>query len=128
MKYAWVLVLALVVACDDKPTRAPWKQDVLAVGIDQLGSADRDRELRVKGTIAGPFEVSGSGDDRTVTFSLVDGKATVRVVTTHVVPYDFREHMIGIVHGRWTDGMLHVDALSVEAPEFPDLTKKTPSP
>lgn len=123
-----VLLLALVAACDDTPTKAPWKQNPLAVRIDQLGSANRYRELRVKGTIAPPFEVSGSGADRTITFSLVDGKATVRVVTTHIVPYNFREHMIGIVNGRWTDGMLHVDDLFVEAPDFPDLSTKTPSP
>ncbi len=130
MKYLCFLVLGLVLglgaACDDTPTRAPWKQELLDVRIDQLGSADRHRDLRVKGTIRGPFEVSGSGAERTITFSLVDGKATVRVVATGILPDRFREYMIGIVHGRWTEGMLHADELFVAAPEFPSMPKTLP--
>lgn len=126
MRYAWFLVLALVVACDDTPTRAPWKQELLNVRIDQLGSADLHRDLRVKGTIRGPFEVSGSGADRTITFSLADGKATVRVVATGILPARFHEYMIGIVHGRWTEGMLRADEIAVDAPDFPSVPKTLP--
>jgi len=120
------VLLALVAACDETPTTAPWRQDVLAVRIDQVSSASRYRELRVQGTIAGPFEVSGSGADRTITFSLVDGTASVRVVAIGILPDRFREHMIGIVRGEWSEGILHAHAVYVETPDFPAAPKTLP--
>jgi cytochrome c-type biogenesis protein CcmE len=130
MKY--VLVLLLVLACNGTPTgHAPEKPDLatLDMRIDQLGSVDRDRDLRVTGTVAGPFEVAGDGAGRTITFSLVDGKATVRVIATGVLPDRFREHVTVVIRGRWLGDKLHADDVFVEAPEFPDEpTAPSPSP
>lgn len=131
MKHVWWLgfVVVVVVACRDKTEYEPWKPDPATVDrrIDQLGPTDRDRELRLKGTIAAPFEVAGSGAERTITFSLVENKATIRVVATGILPDRFREHMIGVVFGRWDGDKFHAHDVAVAAPEFP-REPKVPSP
>ena len=125
MKYAWLF--ALVLACHDTPsvpTESP--PTILTKRIDQLVPADRDRELRLSGTVAAPFEVAGSGTERTITFSLVQDNATMRVVATGVLPDRFREHVTASVVGRWVGDHFRAREVFVSAPEFPEPKATSP--
>jgi len=118
----WFLLLAVVLACQSS-TYEPWKPDPSTIDrrIAELCSADRDRELRVTGTIAAAVDSTGSGSDCTTTFSLVDGTATLRVIATGILPSRFSPHMTAVVYGRWDGAVLRADHVMVGAPELPKL-------
>ena len=98
MRFAWIVVLALV-ACDDHPAKQQ-HADVRVTSIERLGDSDRGEMISLTGTVS-TVEARKIHEELRVNFRLSHGGRDVVVVTKGVLPEMFRERVTARVIGRW---------------------------
>ena len=67
--------------------------------VDELVPADYGTELRIRGKVGSDVWTRAGVHE----FDLTQRSARVRVVTTQMLPIDFRAHVIAIARGTWLD-------------------------